>query len=120
VEIEVLAPSGFIDHGNENETFQGNSCCDISTTTTTTTTPNAETMSTGPPTGAVAAQDEAGGGHQEQDSTATIELIHDQLVAAGYGDYGHAKCAHFYQSLGPALQLADLTASLVNQMNYYS
>ena len=47
-----------------------------------------------------------------------LDLIHSQLVAAGY-DYGHANCAHFYQSLGPALQLADLTANFVNQMDYY-
>lgn len=47
---------------------------------------------------------------QPQRSTSTIDLIHSQLIAAGF-DYGHANCAHFYQSLGPALQLADMTAN---------
>lgn len=51
-------------------------------------------------------------------STATIDLIHSQLIAAGF-DYGHAHCAHFYQSLGPALQLADITANIVSSMDYY-
>jgi len=48
----------------------------------------------------------------------TIDLIHSQLIAAGF-DYGHANCAHFYQSLGPALQLADMTANFVNDIDYY-
>ena len=48
----------------------------------------------------------------------TLGMIHNQLVAAGY-DYGHANCAHFYHSLGPALQLADLTANFVNQMEHH-
>lgn len=48
----------------------------------------------------------------------SIDLIHSQLIAAGF-DYGHANCAHFYQSLGPAMQLADMTANFVNNMDYY-
>lgn len=48
----------------------------------------------------------------------SFDLLHSQLVAAGF-DYGHANCAHFYQSLGPALQLADITANFVDNMDYY-
>lgn len=48
---------------------------------------------------------------------ATFDLIHNQLVAAGL-DYGHANCEHFYQSLGPALQLANLEANFVDQLDY--
>lgn len=55
------------------------------------------------------------GGNQ---SATTIDLIHSQLIAAGF-DYGHAHCAHFYQSLGPALQFADITANIVSNMDYY-
>lgn len=51
-------------------------------------------------------------------SHAHLDMIHSQLIAAGY-DYGHGNCAHFYQSLGPALQLADMTANFVNGMDYY-
>lgn len=55
---------------------------------------------------------------QQQQQEALDQLIQNHLMASGY-DYGHANCAHFYQSLGPALQFADMTANFVNQIDYY-
>lgn len=46
------------------------------------------------------------------------EIIQSQLVAAGF-ECGNVNCAHFYQSLGPVLQMADMTAGYVDHMDYY-
>jgi len=63
-----------------------------------------------------AGAEQANGISQEQ--MEAFHLIRSQLVAAG-SDYGHANCAHFYQSIGPALQLADMTANFVNRMDHF-
>lgn len=56
---------------------------------------------------------------QQQPSSMNYDLFQRQLVAAGL-DYGHANCAHFYQSLGPALQFADMTANFMHHDHFYS
>lgn len=68
-------------------------------------------------------QPESPSGHHQEPSNGqasgetNYDLFQRQLLAAGL-DYGHANCAHFYQSLGPALQFADMTANYMH--DYYS
>lgn len=47
-----------------------------------------------------------------ESSATTLDLIQSQLIAAGL-DYGHLNCAHFYQSLAPAL------ADMSDNFDYY-
>lgn len=59
---------------------------------------------------------------EDPEAAALKELLHHHSQQLGLGsayEFDHANCNHFYQSIGPALQFADIVNQLDHANDYY-